>query len=153
MLIHPFLGLVHGGVGVGAVLLARGVLCGAHVVVAGRRLAGVRQVRVVRVVVDVAVARMRDGVVVVVALPVQHLVRRQRRSVVSRRHLHLPQRVLRVDAAPVVTVRVTVLYEAHVYPCEQFPGLISDRSFLGGSNATCKACSPDKGCCYLLCRL
>lgn len=125
VLVHPLLGFVHGGVGVRAVLLARGVLRGAHVVVAGRgRLAGVRQVRVVRVVVDVPVSRVRDRVVVVVALPVQHLVRRHRGRIVRSSHLHLPQRVLRVHAASVIAIRITILYEAHVYPCEQIPSLI-----------------------------
>lgn len=63
-----------------------------------------------------AVAAVRHRVVLVVALPLEQLVRRHHRRAVRGRHLHLPHRVLRVHAAPIVAVRVTVL---HVRPCEE----------------------------------
>lgn len=115
VLVHTLLRLVHGRVGIRAVVLSRGVLRGAHVIGVGRAVGGVGGVRqrlVGGVVVDCAVARVHR-VVAVVAATLQH----HHAGVVGGGHLHLPQRVLRVDTAAVVAVRVALVHVAGIDPC------------------------------------
>lgn len=132
MLIDALLRLVHGGVRVRAVILTRRVLTTAEVVGGGRRV----RVRVRGVLVDSGVCSMRvrmrvrvrvrhhmrmqlrQRIVTVVAVPVTELMGTGHvHSVIRRRrHFHLPQRVLRVDAPAVIRIRVAVLHVSHVHP-------------------------------------
>lgn len=116
MLLHAFLRLVHGRVGIGAVVLSGRILT-APVVRIGAILR--RHVGVGLIVVHVAVPPAAYRVILVVALSVHHLVgRRHPHHAIGRRHqLDLPQRLLGVHAARVVRVCVAVLDVSLVAPC------------------------------------
>lgn len=117
MLIHPFLGLVHGSVGVAAVVLPGRIVAASHVIIPMVALGCDMWIR--RIVVNSSIASMSYGVVSIRVLSVYvHVVglKLVHRVIGSSRHLHLPQRVLGIYAAAVVGVGVAIFQKSHIWP-------------------------------------
>lgn len=117
MLLNALLGFMYSRVGITTVVLSGRIVAVSHVVITVVALGSDMWIR--GVIVNGAVTSVRDRVVAVRILPVHvHVVGLQLVVGVRRGcgHLHLPQRVLRVDAAAVVRVGVAVLQVTHVSP-------------------------------------
>lgn len=124
MLIDTLLGLLYRCIGITAVILPGRILTIAQIVIFIAHLAGRgRQMWIWCIIVDSPIAAMRQRIIAVGGLLFHILIEwRLHQSLLiangGRRHFHLPQRVLRVDAAAIVRIRIIILHVAHVDPCK-----------------------------------